>query len=52
MLPTTPLMSLIPVIQAIPLTAKIPKIIAPGIFRLSKIAITAKPRPANSTNVT
>ena len=31
------------------LTANIPIMIAPGIFLLSRIAITAKPRPANNT---
>ena len=47
--PTTPLISAIPNTQSITLTAKIPIIIAPGTFLLSKIAIIAKPKPASST---
>ena len=47
--PTTPDMSATPNIQASILTASIPMIIAPGICRLSRIAIMANPKPANNT---
>ena len=47
--PATPPRSLSPVTQAIILTARTPRIIAPGILRLSSIAIITKPSPVRIT---